>query len=89
MILLASSQTVKMTSVGGLMADYIHINRPGPSKSEPIGKRNRTKWCFSCRKHLPHMLTMTYEIEPSYYEPLIWWKCSVCGKDRTQFWGSF
>lgn len=21
------------------------------------------------------------------YEPHIWWKCSVCGKDFTVFWG--
>jgi len=61
------------------------ICRSGTTAEKPIRKRNRIKWCFRCRKHLPHMLTMTYEIERSYYDPIIWWKCAGCSKDCTTF----
>jgi len=64
-----------------------NINRPGRTAERPLRKRRRWKWCFNCRKRLPHMLTMTYEVEPSYYEPWVWWKCGGCGKDFTLFWG--
>jgi hypothetical protein len=56
----------------------------GPDKEKPIRKRNRWKWCFGCRKRLPHMLMMAYDSKPSYYDPIIRWKCGGCGKDRTQ-----
>lgn len=52
-----------------------------------IRKRHRKKFCFECRKKLPHMLTMAYDPNPSYYEPIVYWKCSGCGKDNTLFPG--
>jgi RNase P subunit RPR2 len=61
------------------------ICRPGKMAEKPLRKNHRWKWCFGCRERLPHMLTMKYEIEPSYYDPLVFWKCSKCGKDRTEF----
>jgi hypothetical protein len=58
----------------------------GPRMAQrPLRKRHRWKWCFECRKRLPHMLTLSYPIEPSYYGAHDWWKCSGCGKDRTEF----
>lgn len=63
------------------------VCRPGVMKEKALRKRSRWKWCFNCRKRLPHMLTMKYEIKPSYYDPLIFWKCSRCGEDYTLFWG--
>jgi hypothetical protein len=66
-----------------------NINRPGAMVHEPIRKRHRWKWCFNCRKRLPHMLTMSREVEPSYYDPYVWWKCGGCGKDFTLFPGQF
>jgi RNase P subunit RPR2 len=59
----------------------------GRTVEEPIRKRRRWKWCFNCRARLPHMLTMTREVDPSYYEPHVWWKCDRCGEDFTLFWG--
>ena len=52
---------------------------------KPIRKRNRWKWCFRCRKHLRHMLTMFYDPQPSYYEPSVYWKCEGCKEDHTEF----
>lgn len=65
-----------------------HICRAGESFDRPLRKRHRTKWCFNCRKRLPHMLTATIEKEPSYYDPQVWWKCSGCGYDYTLFPGT-
>ena len=50
-------------------------------RREPGGDR----WCFGCRKRLPHDDVLYGERTPSYYEP--WWarECSRCGKDRTAF----
>ena len=61
----------------------------GRTVEEPIRKRRRMKWCFNCRKHLPHMLTMQREVKPSYYDPITFWKCSGCGEDWTLFPGQF
>lgn len=64
-----------------------HICFGPKTKEVPLRKRNRIKYCFRCRKKLPHMLTASVPIEPSYYEPNVWWKCSGCGKDYTLFPG--
>ena len=61
----------------------------GPSMEKPIRKRGRWKWCFNCRKRTRHMLTMSYDPHPTYYEPTIWWKCDGCGEDYTLFPGQF
>lgn len=65
----------------------LHINYGPKTEERPLRKRRRLKWCFDCRKRLPHMLTASVPIEPSYYEPNVWWKCSGCGHDRTSFPG--
>lgn len=67
----------------GELVEYICMR--GPVEHQALRKRNKIKWCFNCRKRLPHMLTATIEKEPSYYEPNVWWKCSGCGKDYTSF----
>lgn len=51
--------------------------------------RKEPKWCFGRCKRLLHTLVVFYEIEPSYYEPIIEWQCSRCGKDKTLFPGTF
>ena len=43
------------------------------------------RWCFGCRKRLPHIGEIWGDSEPSYYEPVLVLKCSQCGKDRTRF----
>lgn len=60
---------------------------PGPSKElrrEPAGDR----WCFACRKRLPHDDVLLGDEGPSYYDPVWVRKCSGCGNDRTTFPGS-
>ncbi len=64
----------------------VHITRNVGWIEKPIRKRNRWKWCFKCRKRLPHMLWMAYDPKPTYYEPIVFWRCGGCGKDRTRFY---
>jgi len=46
------------------------------------------KWCFYCRKHLPHSDVMMVPDDPmSYYGPRWKYVCSKCGKDATRFGG--
>ena len=59
----------------------------GPTEERKLRKRNRMKWCFKCRKKLPHMLTALVETKPTYYDPVVFWKCSGCGRDFTLFPG--
>ena len=62
---------------------------PGPSVV--VAERDAgTKWCFRCRKHLPHkwqLLDDPPERQPSYYEPVPTYRCSGCGEDHTTFPG--
>ena len=57
----------------------------GPDAQKPLRKRNRWKWCFKCRKRMPHMLMMYYDSKPSYYEPTVAWECGSCRGDHTEF----
>jgi hypothetical protein len=61
----------------------------GRTAERSVRKRRRWKWCFKCCKRLPHMLTMVYAVEPSYYDPRVFWKCGGCGEDWTLFPGRF
>jgi hypothetical protein len=57
---------------------------PGPTKElrrTPDGER----WCFGCRKRLPHADVLYGDENPSYYDPIWVRECSGCGKDRTAF----
>jgi hypothetical protein len=57
---------------------------PGPTKvvrERPVGD----KWCFGCRKRLPHTWQLLDYEEPSYYEPVAVLRCLGCGQDRTRF----
>lgn len=62
----------------------IHICFSGETEERKLNTRNRWKWCYNCRKRLPHMLTALVEKAPSYYDPVIFWKCGRCGKDHTR-----
>jgi hypothetical protein len=51
---------------------------------EPEGDR----WCFECRKRLPHDWVLMDDIEqPSYYDPSWHRECSGCHRDHTYFPG--
>ena len=57
---------------------------PGPTKvlaERPDGER----WCFLCRKRLPHKVVVLCDEEPSYYDPIAVRRCSQCGRDATAF----
>jgi hypothetical protein len=57
---------------------------PGPTKElarQPAGVR----WCFGCRKHLPHDDVIVGDEGPSWYDPVLVRQCSRCGQDRTTF----
>jgi hypothetical protein len=59
---------------------------PGPSKvlaEKPAHPCSR--WCFGCRKHLPHSLVLLGDEEPGWYDPVAVLRCSRCGKDCTRF----
>lgn len=60
---------------------------PGPDKvlrTEPDGDR----WCFGCRKRLPHTWVLMGDSQPSYYDPVWLRRCTVCGHDHTRFPGT-
>lgn len=57
----------------------------GPAARKPIRKRHRWKWCFECRKRMPHMLMMAYDPHPSYYDTFVYWRCNGCAGDHTEF----
>jgi hypothetical protein len=49
-----------------------------------------SRWCFGCRKHLPHSLVLLGDVllgdeEPGWYDPVAVVRCSGCGQDRTRF----
>lgn len=50
----------------------------------PAGDR----WCFGCRKRLPHTDRLMGDPPGSYYDPVWIRACSRCGKDRTAFPGT-
>jgi hypothetical protein len=46
------------------------------------------KFCFRCRKHLPHTDVLKAPDDPrSYYDPRWDYECSGCGEDHTAFPG--
>lgn len=50
---------------------------------EPAGER----WCFRCRKRLPHDAVFLAAPFPSYEDPVWILRCSGCGGDHTSFPG--
>lgn len=47
------------------------------------------KWCFRCRKRLPHDFVVMVEEEPGYYGPTRKFECSKCKGDFTCFPGTW
>lgn len=52
-------------------------------RREPVG----VKWCFKCRKHLPHDWIGLATVELSYYEPTFRYDCSGCHQEHVLFPG--
>jgi hypothetical protein len=63
---------------------------PGPShvyRTEPDDRE--TRWCFRCRKRLPHVWKLIGDPPDvvTYYENQWVIECSGCGEDHTYFPG--
>lgn len=69
------------------MRDFIHVLRTPmhEHKRDPQGE----KWCFQCRKRLPHDAVLMVCDDPmSYYGPHWALECSRCRQDHTHFPGT-
>lgn len=63
---------------------------PGPSHEYSRKPDTRpTRWCFGCRKHLPHEIVVIGDPPGviSYYEHIAIRQCTRCRHDRTTFPG--
>lgn len=47
-----------------------------------------TRWCFQCRKHLPHSWELMRDKSPWYDDTPVC-RCTGCGEDHTDHPGSF
>jgi hypothetical protein len=67
----------------------LHICRaPKVDRWITVADDRPTRYCFGCRKHLPHEWDFGFYDEPTYYEPPDRLRCTGCGQDRTEFPGT-
>lgn len=59
----------------------------GPEMREVRRALWEIRWCFRCRKRLPHDYVVLAPVEPSYYGPHIEVECHGCGEDHVHFPG--
>jgi hypothetical protein len=57
-----------------------HINRGGEVSISHMPAQD--KWCFGCRKRLPHLLMV---LTQEWYDPEFFWQCTRCRDSRTEF----
>lgn len=69
-----------MTTATGL-----HVLR-GPDTTEATGKRE-TRWCFKCRKRTEHEWFVSYDSQPSCYDPVASLRCPECRESHIYFPG--
>ena len=63
---------------------------PGPRHEYSRKADSRsTRWCFKCRKHLPHEIVVHGDPPEvmSYYEPVINIECPQCREEHVLFPG--
>lgn len=60
----------------------------GPPMREYSRTAWETRWCFQCRKRLPHEAIVMVPTEPSYYGPHVEVECAGCGEDHVRFPGT-
>jgi hypothetical protein len=70
------------------LASRLHINW-GPGYRERSREPWQTRWCFKCRKRLPHDVVIMEPVEPSYYGPHAKVECAGCGEDHVHFPGTW
>lgn len=61
----------------------------GPGMVEGRREDDRVRWCFQCRKHLPHFAVLMVPVGESYYGPHWQLECEGCGEDHADFPGSY
>lgn len=69
----------------------LHLNSGPQCVTATMPDHRATRWCFACRKHLPHTWSMLWdgpERQPSYYDPTPVLRCSGCGDDQTVGFGA-
>lgn len=70
------------------MPHRIHVHR-GPQMREHHREPNAEhRWCFKCRKKLPHEKILMVPVGPGYHGPHWRVECSGCGEDHTRFPGT-
>lgn len=75
-----------MTRDGTTLMGYLCTGGPGDVvevSRESVG----VKWCFVCRKHLPHDYVVKDYSEPNYYGPWGRYDCPQCHQDHTLGFG--
>lgn len=61
----------------------------GPRMREHKREEWETRWCFKCRKRLPHDAVLMVPDEESYYGPHWSVQCHGCGGDYIHFPGTW
>jgi hypothetical protein len=61
----------------------------GPEMREVRREPWETRWCFKCRKRLPHDSVVMAPVELSYYGPRVKVECHGCGGDHVHFPGTW
>lgn len=59
----------------------------GPRMREVTREPAGIKWCFKCRKHLPHDWIVLDSEQPSYYDPIGRYDCPQCHQEHVLFPG--
>lgn len=66
----------------------LHVCRaPALDRTLKVPDDRPTRYCFGCRKRLPHSWEFGFYDEPTYWEPPHYLRCSGCGQDRALFPG--
>jgi hypothetical protein len=88
----AAVESLEALPEGATVVTILHI-KYGPSFVLGLSDDDRpTRWCFQCRKHLPHtwaLMTDAPELHPTYYDSIAVLRCSRCHGDHTVHPGSY
>jgi hypothetical protein len=64
-----------------------HLCTGGKTVIEVSRESVGVKWCFVCRRHLPHDYVIKDYTEPNYYGPWGAYECPQCHQDHTLGFG--
>jgi hypothetical protein len=63
------------------------MTQPSSLRRETFREPWETRWCFKCRRLLPHDAVLLVPEQPSYYGPSWRVECHGCGEDHVHFPG--